>query len=146
MGFIDLIGLFSTLSSTRISQTNIERVPIDNLTGHQFEIYLANLFKGLGYKVETTGKGADFGADLVATINGDRRVIQAKRYSSTVGITAVQEVLGAKRMYKGTSTAVITTNYFTPAAKRLARVNDVILIDRDGLMELIIKEKKGLKE
>jgi len=49
-------------------------------------------------------------------------------------------------MYKGTSTAVITTNYFTPAAKRLARVNDVILIDRDGLMELIIKEKKGLKE
>jgi len=146
MGFIDLIDLFSDLSSTRISQKNAEHIPLDDLTGHQFEIYLAKLLGNLGYKIETTGKTADFGADLIAINNGDRWVIQAKRYSSKVGITAVQEVLGAKRYYNGHSTGVITTNYFTPAAKTLAEVNDVLLIDRDGLFELISKEKTGLKK
>lgn len=139
MGFIDLIKLFSDLRRTRKTKVNLAQVPLDNLTGHQFEIYLAKLLKSLGYEIETTSKTGDFGADLIATIDGDRRVIQAKRYSSTVGIRAIQEVLGAKKYYKANSTGVITTNYFTPAAKKLAKVNDVVLIDRDGLLELISK-------
>lgn len=60
-----------------------------------------------------------------------------------MGIRAIQEVSSSKKYYKVNSTAVVTTNYFTEAAIKLAKINDVTLIDRDVLVKLISTRNKA---
>ncbi len=70
---------------------------------------------------------------------GEKTVIQAKCYSGKVGNYAVQEIFAAMNLYKAQKGMVVTNNYFTPAAFELADANNVELVDRNGLEELIRK-------
>ena len=106
---------------------------IDKMTGEQFENYLEAILSRSGYHVTRIGGSYDFGADLLIRKGRKRIVVQAKRYSSNVGNSAVQEVVGAKAFYKASGAAVITNSFFTKAAKELARVNNVMLLDRNDL-------------
>jgi restriction system protein len=65
-------------------------------------------------------------------------VIQAKRYSKDVGIKVVQEVMGAKAYYSADGAWVVTNSHFTKAATVLAKKSNVILIDREQLIDLIL--------
>ncbi len=106
-------------------------------TGIDFENVLKDLYVLMGYDVETTKTTGDQGADLVVQKNGRRAVIQAKYYSSQVGNSAVQEVLGAIKYYNAQKGIVITNNTFTKGAIDLASANDIQLIDRNGLSAMI---------
>lgn len=117
-----------------LKRSNIKE--IDVMNGLEFEKYLGVLFKSMGYKTEVTQASGDYGADLILKRNGQKIVIQAKRYSEKVGITAVQQVIGAKNFYRANESWVITNNYFTEPAKKLATKSDVRLIDRDELIQL----------
>lgn len=113
---------------------------IDKMDGFQFERYLNVLFYRLGYKTSVTKKSGDFGADLI--LQGTNRiVVQAKRYGhkNKVGIAAVQEVFAARAYYKANEAWVVTNSVFTEPAKKLALACRVKLIDREGLMDLIIE-------
>ena len=116
---------------------NITLMEIDGMTGEQFEYYLTNLFKAKGYSAYKTKSGGDQGADVIISKNGERTVVQAKRYKNSVGNSAVQEVVASIRYYNANRAMVVTNSYFTQAAKDLARVNNVELIDRNGLKRLI---------
>lgn len=118
---------------------------IDKMDGRQFELYLGLLYKALGYKTEVTRSTGDFGADLVIEKDGLRTVIQAKCYSKNVGIDAVQQVYAAKALYGATQAMVVTNRGFTDAAKNLARSNGVILIDREKLIEMMLKMSPNQK-
>ena len=50
---------------------------------------------------------------------------------------AVQEVVAAKAIHRCTRGIVVTNNYFTASARQLANANDIELVDRDGLRNLI---------
>lgn len=68
------------------------------------------------------------GADLIAVdAQGRKIVIQCKRNGKPVGVTAVQEVLGAKHFYRANEAWVVTNSTFTVAAKKLARSSKVRL-------------------
>lgn len=114
---------------------------IDEMTGEEFEEFLGRLFKKRGFKVFFTKASGDYGADLILKDREGIIAVQAKRYSSTVGVKAVQEVIGALKMYDATEAWVITNNYFTKQAQKLAETNDVYLIDRDELIEMILDTK-----
>lgn len=111
---------------------------IDKMTGEEFEKYLSILFKRRGYKVSLTAQSGDYGCDLILKDGHDIIAVQAKRYSSTVGVKAVQEIIGAVRMYNATEAWVVTNSYYTKQAVKLANMNDVYLIDRNDLIELIL--------
>lgn len=117
---------------------------IDVMKGEDFEEYLAVLFKKLGvYQIETTPKSKDFGADLILTNgNGRRLVIQAKRYERTVGVDAIQQVIGAKGYYNAQDAWVITNQDFSEGAKDLAKSTNVRLTNRNALIELILEAQK----
>ncbi len=117
----------------------IQLKDIDQLGGYEFEEFLKNLYSKMGYQVEQTKLSGDQGADLVVIKFGEKTVIQAKRYSGNVGNYAVQEIMAAISLYNAQKGMVITNNYFTPAAVELANANNIELIDRDGLEELINK-------
>lgn len=115
---------------------------IDELSGIDFERYLMYHLKQKGYKVSMTPVTADYGADLILKApKGVTIVVQAKRWNQHVGITAVQEVIGAVGYYDADYGVVITNNYYTINAKNLANANDIILLDREGLIVRIMDEQ-----
>jgi restriction system protein len=114
---------------------------IDKFSGTDFEIYLENLYRRLGYKVERVGKMADYGADLIIEKDGIRTAVQAKRWNNPVNVKAIQEINTAKAHYNATKALAITNNRFTSNAILLARENKVELIDRQKLASLILKRK-----
>jgi len=110
---------------------------IDLMTGTQFEKRLGLLFRDLGYTVQHTGKLGDYGGDLVVERQGTRSVVQAKRWATEVGLTAVREALAAKGMYQCAEAMVVTNSTFTWRAKKLADANGVVLWDRPHLISLL---------
>lgn len=61
-------------------------------------------------------------------------MIQAKRYQGSVGVHAVQEVLGGKAHHGAARALVITNSTFTPNALTLAAQSGVELWDRTQLI------------
>lgn len=118
----------------------------DNMDGIQFENFCANLLRKNGYiDVKTTKASGDYGVDILAKKDDVTYAIQCKCYSNSVGNKAVQEVLAGKAYYKALVAIVITNNYFTSAAKEMAKETSVLLWDRDYLKELINKSGKDEK-
>lgn len=114
---------------------------IDRMSGEEFEEYLAAHFCKLGYKVKMTPKTNDFGADLILVKEGQKIVVQAKRYRDSIGVKAVQEIIGAKGYYKADRMMVVTNSHYTSGAKKLAGANNVELWDRNTINKLFkIKE------
>jgi restriction system protein len=112
---------------------------VDNLKGIEFEEFLLAHFKNLGYKGELTSITNDYGADLILKKDCKKIVVQAKRYSNKVGIEAVQQIIGAKEYYKADKGIVITNNYFTPNAVKLASSTNIELWDRNKLLNVFYK-------
>jgi restriction system protein len=61
-------------------------------------------------------------------------VVQAKRYSQSVGVKAVQEAVAAKAYYDCTEAMVVSNSRYTKQAAHLAQKNKVVLWDRDMLI------------
>lgn len=143
VGFMLLICFkwwIKTRKIKKVQQSDIYKV--DQMTGEDFERFLGELFKKRGYKVSYTATSGDYGADLVLKDGRDVIVVQAKRYSGSVGVKAVQEIIGAVRMYKANEAWVVTNSHFTRQAEKLAEINDVYLLDREELIQLMKRKKK----
>lgn len=111
---------------------------IDKLTGHQFEEYCGRLLKDMGFSnINVTVASGDQGIDILASMGTTAYGFQCKNYISVVGNKAVQEALAGKVFYKVDRVGVITNNYFTNSAKKLATEGNVELWDRDTLKELL---------
>ncbi|MCM1361548.1 MAG: restriction endonuclease [Clostridiales bacterium] len=110
---------------------------IDLMTGFEFENFIELLFSKMGYSSYVTKKSGDQGIDVIAVKDNIKIGIQTKCYSFTVGNSAIQEAVAGKSFYNCTKVIVITNNFFTNAAKELARSNNVILWDREMLKEKI---------
>ena len=111
---------------------------IDEMDGHEFEHFTAELLRKLGYQnVEVTRGSGDQGVDVLAEKEGVRYAVQCKCYSSDLGNTPVQEVNTGKVIYHCHVGVVVTNRYFTSGAKEAAKATGVLLWDRDKLHELI---------
>jgi restriction system protein len=119
-----------------LSQTNIDMESINSLSGEDFERILMQKFEELGFKVISTPKTGDFGADIIVdTKNETRFVIQCKRFKNKVNLKAVQEVVGALPHYNGDIGIVITNSGFLSSAIKLAKSNDIELWDNLKLIK-----------
>ncbi len=120
------------------SAFSIDFSKIDELSGIEFENLLMDKFAAMGFKVESTPKTGDFGADLIVENNeGTRIVVQCKRFKSKVNLKAVQEVIGAMGHYVGDFGVVITNNTFLNSAVKLAESHDIELWDGDKLVSFL---------
>ena len=114
-----------------LSRARLEDV--DEMTGWEFERWLAKFFERVGFDVKRTPYHGDFGADFVLTWNGVKIAVQAKRSRRQVGVSAVQQVVAAKAYYGCEQAMVVTNSYFTEQAINLARANMVRMRSRDDL-------------
>ncbi len=140
MLYFILLGTFKIWRKTRhgakLRKAGMKE--IDQMTGEEFEQFLGHLFKKRGFKVTYTSLSGDYGADLILRDGDEKIAVQAKRYSGNVGVKAVQEIIGAVKMYDANEAWVVTNSYFTKQAIKLAEINEVYLIDRDELIDMIL--------
>ena len=109
---------------------------IDELEGHDFEYYCADLLRNGGYQnVRVTRASGDFGVDILAERDGITYGIQCKRYDGPVGVHAVQEAYAGRDYYGCMVGAVMTNQYFTEPAVELATKLKIMLWDRDYIGE-----------
>ncbi|MNJ45283.1 restriction endonuclease [Paenibacillus bouchesdurhonensis] len=139
--FIAVLIIIGIKRTERLKRSGI--ADIDKMEGVQFEQYLGHLFQAQGYKTQVTKAAGDFGADLILQKAGRKIVIQAKRYSKNVGIKAVQEAQAAIAHYGAVEAWVVTNSDFTAAAYDLAKSNQVRLINREALVEMILAMNPG---
>lgn len=139
--------IFSLSKKRKMQKEDREKVEIfnisqiDRLSGVEFENLLKNVFERLGYNVSLTKSSHDYGADLIISKGKQSAVVQAKCYAGTVGIKAIQEIISSKNHYGAKDLIVATNNTFSRDAIALATENDVKLIDRQVLADLIEKTK-----
>lgn len=107
------------------------------MSGAEFENYLAEYFAERGYKIQITPTTGDYGADLVLRSRTECIVVQAKRWNSKIGISAVQEISTARHFYGANGALLITNSSLTRSAKELARRANVTVWDRNMLFEML---------
>ncbi len=108
--------------------------PMDEMEGHDFEYYCADLLRANGFlEVEVTKGSGDFGADILAEKDGVTYAVQCKCYDKPIGVKAVQEVYAGRDFYDRMVGAVMTNQYFTQPAVELARKLNIMLWDRGYL-------------
>jgi restriction endonuclease Mrr len=106
---------------------------IDQMSGVEFEEYVAARLRRSGWDVSPTSATGDYGVDLIAKRDGQCFAVQCKRRGKPVGVSAVQEVVSGARRHKCTASMVVSNQEFTRAAKELAEIHDCKLIGRSTL-------------
>lgn len=113
---------------------------IDEMEGHDFEYFCAELLEKRGFlDVEVTRGSGDYGVDILAEKEGVTYAIQCKRYAAPVGVEAVQQVYAGRDYYDRMVGAVLTNQYFTSAAVEAAKRLKILLWDR-GYLDSMIEE------
>lgn len=116
-----------------------------NLEPCEFEEFVADVFRNIGFSAEVTQKTHDGGKDIVATfeMGGVLYTIyfECKRYSPNrpVGVEIVRELYAVMEMERVDKGVIVTTSHFTRGAVVEAqRLNGRIrLIDFDELCRLM---------
>ena len=110
---------------------------LDNTSGREFEEFVIELFKKLGYSTTVTNRSKEYGCDMMLQQSNYRVAVQTTRSESELTFTSVQRVLDSSRKYDSQMSVVITNNKFLSSAKNLAKIKNVVLVDRKKLLELI---------
>ena len=117
------------------------------LNPFEFENFLCNLFKLLGFESKLTRSTRDGGIDVVAydprPIVGGKVVIQAKRYKNVVGVAAVRDLYGTMINEGANKGILVTTSHYGPAAYDFSKDKPIELIDGGGL--LYILDQQGIE-
>lgn len=110
---------------------------LQTLTPTQFENYIEELFRSLGYKTRTVGGRGDGGVDVEAEKDGVVHYIQCKKFiTSKVPVGAVRDFYGAiADRVDGGKGYFITTNVFTLDAEKFAEDKPIELVDKFKLMD-----------
>ena len=104
-------------------------------------------FSSNGGEVKVTQASRDGGVDAIAfdpdPIRGGKIVIQAKRYTNTVGVSAVRDLYGTVMNEGATKGVLVTTADFGPDAYNFVKGKPLTLMNGANLLYLL--EKHGHK-
>ena len=119
-------------------QLELNKIDAMVADGWKFEKYIADLLLKVGFASAYTTSGSnDYGVDVVAKKDGITYALQCKCYSNKLNNKPVQEVLAGMAYYKAHVGIVVTNNYFTENAVQLAIANNILLWDRDKIIEML---------
>lgn len=94
-------------------------------------------------EVKITQASRDGGVDAIAfdpdPIRGGKLVIQAKRYTNVVGVSAVRDLYGTTLNEGATKGILVTTAEYGPDAYKFAQGKPLTLLDGGNLLHLLAK-------
>ncbi len=104
-------------------------------------------FSTNGGEVKVTQASRDGGVDAIAfdpdPIRGGKIVIQAKRYTNVVGVSAVRDLYGTLINEGASRGILVTTSEFGPDAFEFAKSKPLTLLTGANLLHLL--QKQGIK-
>jgi len=139
------------ISSYEVAEELDESYNLAAMDWEDFEQLIRELFEEIfaqyGGEVKITQASRDGGVDAVAfdpdPIRGGKIVIQAKRYTNTVGVSAVRDLYGTLINEGATKGILVTTADFGPDAYEFAKDKPLSLLNGGNLLNLL--EKHGHK-
>lgn len=85
------------------------------LSPDAFEERVKLLLADLGWtQLQRRGGSGDRGVDLVGTVDGQRTIVQCKRYARSVPPAMVRDLVGARSIQRADRALLVTTGTFTP--------------------------------
>ncbi|MCD8380507.1 MAG: restriction endonuclease [Lachnospiraceae bacterium] len=140
-----LLALLATVIIIFIRKGNTPG-PLDEMEGHEFEDFCANLLRECGYEDVRVTKGSrDFGIDILAERDGVSYGFQCKHYTSPVGVKAVQETYAGRDYYDCMVGVVMANQYFTEPAEDAAAKLKILLWDREDLEQMMDESEQPFK-
>lgn len=138
--FIQSKEIFNTLSDG-LNLAAMDWEDFEHLVREIFE----KEFSTNGGEVKVTQASRDGGVDAIAfdpdPIRGGKIVIQAKRYTNTVGVNAVRDLYGTVVNEGATKGILVTTSDYGPDAYDFAKGKPITLLNGSNLLHLL--EKHG---
>lgn len=134
------------VGSSMRADTNIAAMPWEDFE-HLVRELFEKEFLSRGGEVKVTRASSDGGVDAIAfdpdPISGGKIVIQAKRYTRTVGVSAVRDLFGTV-MNEGASKGIlVTTSDYGPDAYQFATGKPLSLLNGANLLHLL--ERHGYR-
>ena len=137
------------IDSKEVAMHLDESVNIAAMHWEDFEHLVGELFEKefttTGGEVKVTQASADGGVDAVAfdpdPIRGGKIVIQAKRYTNTVGVAAVRDLYGTVMNEGATKGILVTTSDYGKDSYEFAKDKPLTLLNGSNLLALL--EKHG---
>jgi len=122
-----------------------------SISWEDFEHLIRELFEkefsSNGGEVKVTQASRDGGVDAIAfdpdPIRGGKIAIQAKRYTNTVGVSAVRDLYGTVLNEGATKGILVTTSDYGPEAYNFAKDKPITLLNGANLLHLL--ERHGTK-
>lgn len=124
------------LSEYKISIRLTEEKYWRSLSGRQFEIELANLFKSKGFKVSITKQGGDGGLDLILRNNGNDYIIgvQCKAHKSKISPYVARDLLGTIKSFDFDKGYLITLEGGTSGTIDFCKKNGIHIWDVNDII------------
>jgi restriction system protein len=117
------------------------------MDGFEYEAFVARILTEAGWNVWNKRDTGDQGVDVVAEGFGVIVAIQCKRYRSSVGNAAVQQIYAGRLTVSPKARAAVVTNAdYTRSAKELADTTGVLLLHHDDLPKLKDLVNEPVKE
>jgi restriction system protein len=114
----------------------------------EFEHLIRRLFEAIGLKSWVTQQSRDTGIDVIAydddPIVGGLYIIQAKRYSSIVGVEQLRALAGAIEDNRAVKGVLVTTSWVGKAGRDFVSRNGRIEIVEGTQLKAMLKEHLGL--
>ncbi|MGH7203256.1 MAG: restriction endonuclease [Candidatus Levyibacteriota bacterium] len=107
----------------------------NNMTGHAFELSVANLFRSIGFTANVSNRGGDGGVDILIAKNERKIAVQCKRYKSPVGPHVIRDLWGTMQYLGFEEGCIITTTGFTSGVKEFAKDKGIFLIDLNDILK-----------
>ncbi len=138
--FVEAYGVAEDLSDSS-NLASMDWEDFEHLIRELFE----KEFAVAGGEVKVTQASRDGGVDAIAIdldpIRGGKIVIQAKRYTNVVGVSAVRDLWGTVNHEGAMKGILVTTSYYGPDAHEFAKGKPISLLDGSNLLHLL--EKHG---
>jgi HJR/Mrr/RecB family endonuclease len=118
-----------------------------SLNPTEFERLVADTYRSYGNKVQIIGGKGDHGIDLIVEApNGEKRVVQCKRWKGKIGEPVVRDFAGAMQHEGASEGAIITTGTYTPQAIAWAKGKPIRLYDGEAFSKIVEQSQKGQKQ
>jgi hypothetical protein len=138
--------LWSRPTTPTARELSLRFEAVRSMSGAQFEVFTADLFRALGYQAVVLGGAGDQGVDIIVNRRGQRVAVQCKNHKKPVGNRPVQEVFAGAQHRRCEQACVLAPAGYTSGAIALARSTGVSLFDAASVRQWIRKVDKLEKE
>lgn len=114
------------------------RSNLEIMDPREFEYFVANLFRSLGYKVQVTSGSNDGGKDIILHKGNKMKFVEVKRYTkNSIGRPLIQKLHSAIVDADAVGGYFVTLSNFNKNARQYAANKNIELIDGDKLIHMI---------